>query len=112
MDVLFKIGQGKVEFKQLPKFPSVSRDLAIVVKDQVLAKDLIEKIKELGGELLVELQIFDVYKGGQIPSDSKSIAFSLTFQAMDRTLTDKEINEIFDRIQNSLGVHFGATLRA
>lgn len=112
VDVLFKIGQGKVEFKQLPKFPSVSRDLAIVVKDQVLAKDLIEKIKELGGELLVELQIFDVYKGGQIPSDSKSIAFSLTFQAMDRTLTDKEINEIFDRIQNSLGVHFGATLRA
>ena len=112
VDVLFKIGQGKVEFKQLPKFPSVSRDLAIVVKDQVLAKDLIEKIKELGGELLVELQIFDVYKGGQIPSDSKSIAFSLTFQAMDRTLTDKEINEIFDRIQNSLVVHFGATLRA
>jgi len=112
VDILLKMGQGTVRFKQLPKFPAVNRDLAIVVKDEIAASDIMNTICEQGGELLVDVQIFDLYKGNQVSKGHKSIAFSLTFQAEDRTLTDKEINEIHERIEKTLSDKYAATLRA
>lgn len=100
-----------ITFNPLPKFPASSRDLAIVVKDSVLAGDILDTIKEGGKKLLEEVELFDIYKGGQIPSGYKSMAFSLSFRAEDRTLTDEEINKSFDRITDLLKEKHEATLR-
>lgn len=109
---LLEIGQQDVIFKALPKYPAVNRDLAVVVQDGVTSGDLLKLIENEGGSLLARATVFDLYKGDQIPEGCKSIAFSLTFQADDRTLTDKEINDIYDKIYNALVQEYDATLRA
>ncbi len=97
-------------FRSLPKFPAVDRDLAFVVDRDQEAGALIEHLKELGGELLQEVTLFDVYEGKPIPADKKSVAFSLRFQA-DRTLTDEEITPVLERCVSGLGAKFGAEIR-
>lgn len=112
VEVLLKLGHGPFMLKQLPKYPAVNRDLAIVVKDEIPASDLLKVISEVGGKLLVDIEVFDLYKGNQIPQGYKSIAFSLIYQAEDRTLTDKEINDIHEKIHKALADKFKASLRA
>jgi len=112
VELLLKIGQGPISFQQLPKYPAVNRDLALVVREEVASSQLLEVIKTQGGELLSDVYIFDLYKGNQIPLDYKSLAFALTFQAEDRTLTDKEINDIHEKIENALAEKFQASLRS
>jgi phenylalanyl-tRNA synthetase beta chain len=112
LEILIKTGEGQVNFKQLPKYPAVNRDLALVVKEEIAAVELIEEIKKIGGNLLTEVFLFDVYKGNQIAPGHKSLAFALTFQAEDRTLTDKEINDIHEQIEKTLADKFNANLRA
>lgn len=112
VELLIKMGHGSIAFKQLPKYPAVHRDLALVVKEGVSAAQLLTEIKNVGGKLLQDIAIFDVYQGNQIAHGYKSIAFSLTFQAEDRTLTDKEINEIHEKVEKALAQQFAASLRA
>lgn len=97
VDVLIAVGTGTIQVKALPKFPSSTRDMAVVVSETVAAADLEKAIWEAGSELLTDVKIFDVYQGGQIASGSKSIAFALTFQA-ERTLTVEEVNAEYDKI--------------
>ena len=112
MEQLFAMVKGTTSYQQLPKYPAVTRDLAVVVKDEVTAYQLMAEIKVQGGGLLKDIEIFDLYKGNQIQEGYKSIAFSLVFQAQDRTLTDAEINEIHGNIQKALADKFAASLRA
>jgi phenylalanyl-tRNA synthetase beta chain len=72
---------------------------------------VITVIREIGGKLLEEVELFDVYQGSQIESGYKSMAFSLVFRAEDRTLTDKEVNDIMERITAGLEEKFDASLR-
>ena len=111
LDVIFKKASRKIDFKPLPRFPSSDRDLAIVVEENVLAADVISAIKAIGGKLLEEVELFDVYQGSQIAKGYKSMAFSLVFRAEDRTLTDKEVNDIMERITAGLEEKFDASLR-
>ena len=97
-------------FRNLPKFPAVDRDLAFVVDSGQEVGALIEHLKELGGELLKEVTLFDVYEGKPIPADKKSVAFSLRFQG-DRTLTDEEIAPVLEHCISGLGAKFGAEIR-
>lgn len=96
----------------LPKYPAVERDLAVVVNREVLAADIVKVIKDQGGNLLEKVSLFDVYQGQQIKEGYKSLAFSLRFQAIDRTLTDEEVNGLFENIQQALEKNFQAELRA
>jgi phenylalanyl-tRNA synthetase beta chain len=73
--------------------------------------DLSVALKQLGGELLVAADLFDVYTGQQVGAGRKSAAFALTFRSAERTLTDTEINEVMDRIVRGLGEKFGAAIR-
>jgi len=111
LDIILSKASRKVAFKPLPKFPSSDRDLAIVVEEKVLAADVINAIKEIGGKLLEEVELFDVYQGSQIAEGYKSMAFSLIFRAEDRTLTDKEVNDTVEKITAGLEEKFKATLR-
>lgn len=111
LDTILENASNKVIFKPLPKFPASERDLAIVVDERVLARDIIKEICESGKPLLESVELFDVYQGGQIAKGYKSMAFSLVFRAPDRTLTDIEVNEVFEKIEKSLKDKFNASLR-
>ena len=89
-------------YKPLPKFPAVSRDISIIVRDDVIVKQIESVIKENSGNILEELRLFDVYKGKQVPEGMKSVAYSITFRAEDRTLTDEEVGRVMDNIFKGL----------
>ncbi len=95
----------------VPRFPPAFQDIALVVDDTISAADLTAAIRAAGGALLVEVRLFDVYRGGQLPVGTKSMAFSLAFQAADRTLTDAEVDAAKARIVETVSQRLGARLR-
>ena len=98
-------------FKPLPRYPSISRDVAFVVPEKVSAADIHSVIKECGGELLENIGLFDVYAGNQIQTGYRSLAYNLVFQHSGRTLKDEEIDEIQAAMEEALHKKFGAVLR-
>ncbi len=104
---------GKVnQFKEYGKFPSVKRDLALVVEKRVRFKDLIDVINRNGGGILKTVELIDIYEGPQVSEGRKSMAFTLEFASEARTLTDKETNDVVSGILKSLETETGATLRS
>lgn len=99
-----------VKYKQLCRFPAVTRDIAMLVDDSVKAAEIENVIRKAGGNLLEELNLFDVYKGKQIPDGKKSVAYSAVYRG-NRTLKDEEINKIFNKTVRSLEHNLGAVLR-
>jgi phenylalanyl-tRNA synthetase beta chain len=95
----------------VPRFPPALQDIALVVDDAVSAADLAAAIRTAGSALLAEARLFDVYRGGQLPAGKKSLAFSLAFQAVDRTLTDAEVEAEKARIVEAVSQRLGARLR-
>ena len=95
-------------FHSLPKFPTVSRDLALVCDEAMTVGMLEACIKKAGGKLLRSIQLFDIYRGPGIAPGRKSVAFSLELRADDRTLTDEDItgvtNAVLEKLKNDLGV--------
>ncbi len=98
-------------YKQLPKFPAVTRDIAMLVKDEVMVKQIENIIKQRSGKILEDVKLFDVYKGKQVTEGMKSVAYSITFRAGDRTLTDEEVNKVMAKILDGLKINLGAQLR-
>lgn len=98
-------------YEPIPKYPAVSRDLAMLVEDGVLVGQIEKVIKQRGGKLLEAVDLFDVYKGSQIEEGYKSVAYALSFRAADHTLTEKEINKTMSKILNGLETTVGAKLR-
>ena len=95
----------------MSKFPAVSRDLAFVVEESVQWSQVAEKIREKAGEQLIDLTLFDVYRGQGIENGRKSLALGLTWQDPSRTLNDEEITSWVDSIVSSLADALGAQLR-
>lgn len=98
-------------YEAISKFPAIRRDVALVVAADVPAEKIREKILDSGGELLKNVQIFDIYQGKGIEAGKKSIALSLIFQHVSRTLVDTEINDFMQKIIEMLHKVFNATLR-
>jgi phenylalanyl-tRNA synthetase beta chain len=98
-------------FLPLPKFPPVDRDMAIVVDEEILSERISEKIKIVGGDLIEELILFDVYRGKQIPPGKKSLAYSIRYRLRDKTLTDEEVDRIHQKVILGLEESFKASLR-
>lgn len=96
----------------VPRFPPALQDIALVVDETVPAADLTAVVRSAGGPLLADVRLFDVYRGPQLPSGQKSLAFSLVFQATDRTLTDAEVEAEKRRIVEAVARRLGARLRA
>jgi phenylalanyl-tRNA synthetase beta chain len=95
----------------VPTFPPVREDIAVIVNDDVPAAKVSELVRTAGGSMLTAVTLFDVYRGEQIGSGKKSLAFSLTYQAQDRTLTDADATKLRERIVRALHDGLGATLR-
>lgn len=98
-------------YKSLPKYPAISRDISMVIKDSIFVKDIENTIKKNAGKLLESLVLFDVYQGAQIESGKKSVSYKLVFRAEDRTLVDDEVNKAMSRVINALDTEFDANLR-
>jgi len=99
------------QYKPLPKYPAVSRDIAMIVRDEVTVRQIDGIIKKESGNILESAALFDVYKGKQIPEGKKSIAYRITFRADNRTLTDDEVNKVMGNILKQLKEQLDADLR-
>ena len=99
------------EFSPLPKFPPADRDIAVVVDDKLLSREIMDQIKETGGKLIEHVVLFDVYSGQQIQPGKKSLAYSIRYRSPERTLTDEEVEEIHQKVISELEKSFGAELR-
>ena len=112
LEPILKLMEGAVsQFSEIPKFPGVKRDLAIVVPQQVTSGEIMDAIAAAGREILEKAELFDQYQGGQIEKGQKSLAFSLSYRHPGRTLTDAEASQAHQEIVKSLKDRFGAEIR-
>jgi phenylalanyl-tRNA synthetase, beta subunit, non-spirochete bacterial len=108
---LFARMRQTVRAQSIPRFPAIQRDLAVVVPLETSADAVMAKMRKLGGDLLQQVEIFDVYTGKSIAEDRKSLAFSLRYQSLDRTLTDEEVNLLNSKILEGIQKEFDAEWR-
>ena len=102
----------EVRYTDVVSFPAVRQDLAFAVPDEVAAAELVDAAREAAGPELREMRPFDVYRGEQVGEGRKSIAFTVSFQSSERTLTDEDAAALRQRIVDALRERFGAELRA
>lgn len=108
---LNEMSNNNIQYKALPKFPAVTRDMALIADDAVTVGEIEKIIKKCSGKILEDVKLFDVYKGEQIDKGKKSLAFSVIYRADDRTLTDDEISAVFDKTIKQIAEKTGAQLR-
>ena len=111
LDVLYEIVPERFDSESVPAYPPVLEDLALVVDEGIPAGQVEALIRQMGGKTLAGLSLFDVYRGEQVGSGKKSLAYQLTYQNPERTLTDEEVAKLRTRIVNRLEQEIGAQLR-
>lgn len=111
MDMITMLADFDIKYSGIAKFPGSSRDLALVCDKTEFVGKIEKIIKKNGGKILEHVSLFDVYEGDQVPEGKKSVAFSLRFRALDRTLSDEEVNSAVDKILRELG-KIGIELRS
>jgi len=109
--ILDEVQIGDYLFEMLPKYPAVDRDLAIMLSEDIPVMEVLNIINNTDQTILKSTELFDIYQGEQIPDGKKSLAFKLLFQAKDRTLTDQEVNEVFNKIVKRLENKYEAKIR-
>ncbi len=102
---------SNIKFTELPKFPAVTRDIAMLVDKTVPVADIEEIIRKASGKMLESINLFDVYEGEQIPEGKKSVAYNAVYRAADRSLTGDEVQKVFDKAVKNLEYNLGAQLR-
>jgi len=100
----------RASFQTIPRYPGSYRDLAVVIDENIAGEKLIKTIQQ-SNKLVVAVDIFDIYKGSQIPADKKSVALRITFQDINKTLTDKKVNAIIERINKRIKHDFNGQIR-
>ena len=112
IDTVFENLNLTKSYNPLPKYPSTSRDIALLVKDEVIVKQIEDIIKANGEDLVESYKLFDVYKGAQIEEGHKSIAYSITYRSKDKTLTDEDVAKVHEKILSELSEKLNANLRS
>lgn len=111
LSALLNIRTSKVVYQSLPAYPSVLRDIAVVVERSLKANALVTTIRKAGGKIVKNVEVFDVYEGEHIEKGKKSIALAITFQDETRTLQEKDINPLIEKICDALKQQHNAVLR-
>lgn len=109
---IIKQSDMNIKYRALPKYPSVARDIAIVVTEEITAGQVEEIIRNKGGKLIEEVKLFDIYRGSQIEEGYKSMAYSIVYRSDEKTLSEEDITRVHNKILNSLVNQVGAALRA
>ena len=112
IDLVFENLNNSKVYNPLPKYPATTRDIALLVKDEVFVKQIEDIIKANGSDILESYQLFDVYKGAQIEEGHRSIAYSITYRSKDKTLTDEDVAKVHDKIVSELSEKLNANLRS
>ena len=102
LDALLTLEQREREFAEIPKFPSSTRDIAVLVQKGTKVETVQNVIEREGGELLFDVDLFDTYEGEGVGDDQESLAFHLIFQSAERTLRDAEVNILMEKIVQGL----------
>jgi len=110
-EIITQLTKLDVLYKPLPKYPSIIRDFAFVLKEDTYVKEIENIIKKFGGNILESFKLFDVYKGDQVEAGKKSVAYTLTYRHKERTLTDEDVNKINDKILTAIKDELGGVLR-
>ena len=100
-----------IKYKPSSKYPSITKDMAFILDKNILNQDVINTIRTNGGRYLTDIKVFDLYQGDKISLDKKSIAYSLTFNSNESTLSDEEVTTIFNKIIAAVTDKFNAILR-
>lgn len=111
LDRLYEASNIEKSYSVIAKFPAVTRDIAVLVADEVLVADIEAEIKKVGMPLVESIKLFDVYKGEQIPEGKKSIAYAIVYRDPKKTLDDKSVGKVHDKILRTLEHKLGAQLR-
>ena len=105
------VKRDRIKYTEMPKYPEVRRDLALLIDESVSYSDLYRCACRTGKKLLKSVSLFDVYRGDKIPGDKKQYALSFVLQDTDKTLTDKDVENAMSRFVNVFSKEFGAVLR-
>ena len=108
---LMDLRKPEATYTPLPKYPTVSRDLAVLCDEETTVAQIEEVIEKAAGKLLRNIRLFDIYRGTGVPEGKKSMAFSLELRADDRTLTDADSEQVVSKVLDALKTSVGATLR-
>ena len=111
IDRLIEFSSREIQYAKPSKYPSTSRDIAMVVDESTAVADIEKVIKEAGTEILRGVKLFDIYRGIQVGKGKKSVAYSLTYRHDDRTLTDVETEEAHAKVVEALKNNLGASIR-
>ena len=111
LDSLYQASNTTKKYTPIAKFPAATRDIAIVVDESTLAGDVEDTINKSGGNLVEKISLFDIYRGAQIEKGKKSMAYAIVYRDPQKSLTDKDVNKVHDRILQNLEKNLGAELR-
>ncbi|MCT4508810.1 MAG: phenylalanine--tRNA ligase subunit beta [Tepidibacter sp.] len=110
-ELLLTYAKDEKLYRALPKYPAMTRDIALLIKDEVYVKEIEDIITKNSQGLVESFKLFDVYKGEQIEEGHKSVAYSLVYRSKDKTLTDEEVNKVHENILKQLSEQINANLR-
>jgi phenylalanyl-tRNA synthetase beta chain len=110
-DLVLKIITGKIKYTEIPKYPEVRRDLALLIDEKTTYESIFNLAKQTEKALLKDVNLFDVYQGDKLPEGKKSYALSFTIQDNTKTLTDAQIDKIMSKLQQTFETELGASLR-
>lgn len=112
LDALLEMASGRPVYSSIPRYPSVERDIAVIMDDAIAAAEVAEHIKHFNEEFVEAVQLFDVYKGKHVPEGRKSLAFRIVYRSMERTLTDAEVESLHAGLVDAVLKKTGGTLRS
>ena len=108
LDILENLGVKKLEYQEISKYPSISKDVAFIFNNNITNEEIIIEIKKSAGKYLTDIELFDIY---EFDNDTRSLAYNLVFSSKDSTLTDEIIMPVFDKMILDIEKKFNATLR-
>lgn len=111
LSILLGNKTSKMKYKEISKYPGISKDMAFILDNNITSEEVIKTIKKTGGKLVNSVKVFDLYMGSNLGVNKKSLAFNLYFEDANKTLTLEEITPIFDKIIEEVEKKYHATLR-
>lgn len=111
-DRILALYERKEQFNAIPKYPAITRDVAFIVNEEIVAGDILQVIKKVGSPLVTEVEVFDVYQGEHLEENQKSIAYHLHYQDPSRTLKDKDVDKLHKTIIEKVNETFDSFVRS
>jgi len=111
LDHLIPLLEQKIVYRQIPKYPAIERDVALIIDDAIQADDVLKLFSVYQSDLIEQVELFDCYKGKNIPQDKKSLGVRVTYRGLDRTLTEAELEPVHLGLIEFIGSKTGARIR-